>query len=438
MTTRILLNKKIHILLDWGGYSFSNLGDIAMLQVAIKRIERTYPHSEIYIFTDCERDLNFFCPNSKAVSPTWRDNWLNEKLIPIPYRIIPPRYRDTYKKKCEEFKFSRPGLSTGLLAFSSLFSNPRRFMEFIHFYKLMRSIECVITCGGGFITDSFASHADNVLETLFLAHRMGKPTAMFGQGLGPITRKSLLENTKRTLPRLNALGIRENLISKQIASINLVSGDKLFVTGDDAIEIALNKTGPPEEGCFGLNFRQAAYAGDIKHVFSIIGNIITSIAQSENRKVIPVPIHIGDEYRDLRIIAENCSIDAEEFKLAKNISTPDMLVKQIQRCSIVISGSYHAAVFALAQGIPVIALAASDYYLAKFEGLKEQFKVGCEIINLVSDQFPEQLEQTVKSSLKIPRQSKDQLVKAAKMQTKFSQAAWRKFLEGSLLFEKSQ
>jgi hypothetical protein len=57
---------------------------------------------------------------------------------------------------------------------------------------------------------------------------------------------------------------------------------------------------------------------------------------------------------------------------------------------------------------------------------------------LVSDQFPEQLEQTVKSSLKIPRQSKDQLVKAAKMQTKFSQAAWRKFLEGSLLFEKSQ
>ena len=40
---------------------------------------------------------------------------------------------------------------------------------------------------------------------------------------------------------------------------------------------------------------------------------------------------------------------------------------------MVVTGSYHAAVFALAQGIPAIGLTSSSYYDAKFYGLRDQF-----------------------------------------------------------------
>jgi hypothetical protein len=39
-------------------------------------------------------------------------------------------------------------------------------------------------------------------------------------------------------------------------------------------------------------------------------------------------------------------------------------------------------VFALAQGIPVVALAASRYYLDKMHGLADQFGQGCEVVPL--------------------------------------------------------
>jgi polysaccharide pyruvyl transferase WcaK-like protein len=49
---------------------------------------------------------------------------------------------------------------------------------------------------------------------------------------------------------------------------------------------------------------------------------------------------------------------------------------------VVVAGSYHAAVFALSQGIPVVALVKSPYYVNKMVGLGDQFGAGCEIVRL--------------------------------------------------------
>jgi colanic acid/amylovoran biosynthesis protein len=45
-----------------------------------------------------------------------------------------------------------------------------------------------------------------------------------------------------------------------------------------------------------------------------------------------------------------------------------------------VTGSYHAAVFAVAQGTPVVAIAASPYYAVKFLGLADLFGPGCTVV----------------------------------------------------------
>jgi polysaccharide pyruvyl transferase WcaK-like protein len=49
---------------------------------------------------------------------------------------------------------------------------------------------------------------------------------------------------------------------------------------------------------------------------------------------------------------------------------------------VVVTGAYHAAVFALAQGVPAVVLAANEDYFEKFRGLANQFDVGCRIVSL--------------------------------------------------------
>ena len=77
---------------------------------------------------------------------------------------------------------------------------------------------------------------------------------------------------------------------------------------------------------------------------------------------------------------------------ADEVVTPLGVVEHISRCRAVVTGSYHAAVFALAQGIPAVGLTGSAYYDAKFAGLADQFGgSGLWIVRLDQDELPARL-----------------------------------------------
>ena len=65
-------------------------------------------------------------------------------------------------------------------------------------------------------------------------------------------------------------------------------------------------------------------------------------------------------------------------------STIDDVLTAIADCRVVVTGSYHAAVFALSMGVPAVGLAASRYYVDKFKGLADQFGPGCEVVRTVT------------------------------------------------------
>jgi colanic acid/amylovoran biosynthesis protein len=73
------------------------------------------------------------------------------------------------------------------------------------------------------------------------------------------------------------------------------------------------------------------------------------------------------------------------------LDTPLKVIQQAGRCRVVVTGAYHAAVFALAQGIPVVALANAPYYVSKFLGLEDQFGLGCETVFLSDPNLLEKL-----------------------------------------------
>ena len=68
------------------------------------------------------------------------------------------------------------------------------------------------------------------------------------------------------------------------------------------------------------------------------------------------------------------------------------------RCRVLVTGAYHAAVFALSQGIPVVALTSSAYYDDKFLGLADMFGTGLELVRLDSDDLGERLPAAVRSA----------------------------------------
>jgi colanic acid/amylovoran biosynthesis protein len=64
----------------------------------------------------------------------------------------------------------------------------------------------------------------------------------------------------------------------------------------------------------------------------------------------------------------------------------------------VVTSAYHAAVFALAQGIPAVCLAANVNYAQKFRGLADQFGDGCEVLSVNNSQFTERLSDAIEQA----------------------------------------
>ena len=54
---------------------------------------------------------------------------------------------------------------------------------------------------------------------------------------------------------------------------------------------------------------------------------------------------------------------------------PEALAAAAAGCRAIVTGSYHAAVFSLALGVPAVCLTKSPYYHAKFGGLPALFPV---------------------------------------------------------------
>ena len=90
-------------------------------------------------------------------------------------------------------------------------------------------------------------------------------------------------------------------------------------------------------------------------------------------------------------------------------------------------GSYHGAVFALAQGIPVVALSASRYYDAKLQGLADLFPGGCIVLSMDAPDLAERLAAAVAAAWDSADERRPALLAAAEQQIAASQRAYERF-----------
>jgi colanic acid/amylovoran biosynthesis protein len=106
--------------------------------------------------------------------------------------------------------------------------------------------------------------------------------------------------------------------------------------------------------------------------------------------------------------------------------TPAELVRRVGRCRVVVTGTYHGAVFALAQGIPAVGLAQSEMYFDKFRGLAAQFGDGCQIVRLDDTQFPQRTAEAIKELWLSAESLRPQLLASSARQIELGRSAYQR------------
>jgi polysaccharide pyruvyl transferase WcaK-like protein len=403
----------VKILVDHGGYDLLNLGDVAMLQGCAARLRQQWPDAEIKVIAHAPGRLEQYCPGTAPIGRTFADS---------PYVQVLPRKVRLGSEQL--WRIAGPPLCSRMGRDSRRDGSPRTAIDAV------RWADVVVAAGGGYLTDTWWWHAAGVLSLLDFAQRLGKPTAMFGQGIGPLRSRAVRAMASRVLPGLAAIGLREEVTSLGLALSCGARRGVIWVTGDESIEI-IPDTAPADASALGFNIRAADYSGVGRETAADIGKYVVAAAHEVGAPIVGLPVSRYATTSDRDAIGECLEHGHAGIDVAlPDLSSPAELISASASCRAVVTGSYHAAVFALVQGVPAVCLSKSRYYDAKFAGLNALFPEVCKVVSLTDHDAARSFRQAVLRAWELPAGARFAARQAAASQRASARSAYEAFRLG--------
>ncbi len=365
-----------------GSYELDNLGDRAMLEVLIDRLREHHPGLRISVFARSAERVRSLDRAVEQLPVEQKREWALIRALYLRMRRVTPSVDSFIRTK-------QPHLYEAILR-----TKARALVN----SEALANTDMLIVSGGGFITDVFPGQAWPVLERMAAAIRQNVPFALVGQGIGPLRDSALLRKAREVLPHAKLIAVRETLYSLPLLLELGVARNLIVATGDDAIEPAYELRSETQGTMIGVNFRVADYAGITQWDVDSLRGPMRGASKKLGAELISLPVCTVDSVEsssDAEVVSHLVDPgDATD----EAPQTPAALIERIRKCRVVETGSDHAAVIALAQGIPAICVFNTEYYGNKFRGLAEEFGDGCVLVEKSQPDFVAVLMSAIENS----------------------------------------
>jgi len=421
-----------HIIIDTGlgkGIEeYGNMGDVSMLQVAVERLHKLFPTACIEVLTDSAENLARFCPAARPLDNRGRALWLANGVLLGRYTNFAPRwfvdllvrFKTTIRSQC-------PKLLKAIVVWRLKHRNRPTDAEAVTaFAHALQNADLLLICGAGGFYDGCQAWNLDMLDLLEAAIQRNLPSVMLGQGFGPVSDPLVLKRAAKVLPLVNFITLRGGRGSPAILRSLGVPESKVQTTGDEALELAYEARSEERGQGVGINLRFAGSASTDDDDIESIRPVLQDFARQHRISLIPLPIAMHGHSRDDLTIKQLLIGFDEQSDGGKTLDSPLKVIKQVALCRVVVTGAYHAAVFALAQGIPVVGLAKSAYFSSKFLGLEDQFGEGCQTIILNVPALPERLHSGIERAWQNADTLREPLQAAALRQIELSRRSYER------------
>ncbi|RJO75598.1 polysaccharide pyruvyl transferase family protein [Nocardia panacis] len=402
------------ILIENSEYWLRNYGDLAMLEVTVRRVRRRWPDARIGIMTESPALVAAYFPDTVGITVGGRDPW--GRCGPVrrvaaalgPTVVGPPvlawlRTRAWLLPRAIRLRDMARGLVSSSKAVAEVNnSTDESVSDFERRHPgaalAARTAALVVALGGGYLTDSDIPQAGRAFGLLEYAAGAGVPTALVGQGIGPLRDADLRGRASRALTKAGVIGLRERRRGPALLDSLGVAPEIVAVTGDDAIELAQEARKDLCGTAIGVCLRIARYAPVARVAQDRVGAAVRAAASEFGTHLIPLIIAETPGSPDRRTTVPLVRGSANAAAPLGRFVRPAEVAAQVADCRILVTGAYHLAVFALTQGIPVVGLTSTEYYDDKFLGLAEMFGGGVDLVHLDDAELAERLSAAIRTA----------------------------------------
>lgn len=441
----------MRILVDICVFDLRNKGNIAMLQTAVKRIREYWPNASVEILTVGPLLLKYYFPDCVPVNPYGQQNSLSWNALQKNFHLISaPIWRRTFELRDSVRQFRSGWAMKQTNRGFNVTSNQAILIQKQELAKttntmgvssdapdvlsteFMNEIDLFIAVGGHYLSDPVKNSALQTLERLEQASRRGIPTALVGQGMGPFEDQELLKKTKDVLPKVDLILVREKNFAPHFLESIGVSKNRILLTGDDAVEMAYQaRSDLINRSNIGIGIRVASSSEvSIDHL-QVIKPVLDMATTKYHAKFTPLPISdsVYESETDEKAIQKLLAGHLSKNWHVRPYHFPIDIINLVSECRIVVTGAFHPAVFALAQGIPAVCLAKSAHYFNKLSGLADIFEKGCQVIMLDDKRVKEKLEGAIDYAWVHAEELRPQLLESARCQIEWGHAGYHRIFE---------
>ncbi|WP_082031917.1 polysaccharide pyruvyl transferase family protein [Nocardia vulneris] len=402
----------IRVLVENGEYALRNRGDLAMMAITVRRLRERWPDARIGMLTDQPRVLRALLPEAEPVCAASGGRWARSGFASEVGRATGTKFTgpaalhwraasDVPKERLRRLRAAAmPMIRRGDALAPDLEAAQRP--------AALADASLVIAQGGGYLTDVDRYQAHRALDLLEQAAALGIPTVMLGQGIGPMRDAALLKHAGAVLPGVDVIALREGRRGPGLLADLGVAPGRILVTGDDAVEFGygLRRAGLGTD--LGVCLRVADYSRVGDAARAVLTTVLRSCATEFDAALAPLIVSEYDSEDRRATLPLLTGADRVRPPVRRSGTATDV-VRQVAGCRVLVTSTYHLAVFALSQGIPAVALSASQYYDDKFHGLAGMFGTGLRIVRLDDSALKQQLTDGVRELWRAAPELRDRL-----------------------------
>jgi len=233
--------------------------------------------------------------------------------------------------------------------------------NFFEIYMAIKSCDLFISGGGGLLQDVTSEKSIRYyLGLIYIAVRLKKKVMVYGQGIGPITKKANRALTRSILNRVNAITVRDYQSLEDLKGIG-VNRPPIYMTSDPVVTLK-----PPDGGrgteileklgvqkgrpVVGFSVRDWKRAEGFNE---IIARTADNLIEELGFQVVFIPFHYGE---DNKCIMKIKSIMRNDAYSVDGRHTPGEVLDIIGRTDLMVGVRLHSLIFSAIQGVPLVGI----------------------------------------------------------------------------------
>lgn len=231
--------------------------------------------------------------------------------------------------------------------------------------RALREADGLISGGGSLLQDATSAKTiPYYLAVLKIAQWLGKPTFIYSQGIGPVSRPMFYGWIRSVFQRCAYVSVRDTESAELLGKMRLPR-ERITVVPDPVMGLPLRGTGTDDGGApdlapdglvrtVGVSVR--FWNEDRSELEALSRSLQVLLAADANVRLRFLPFHLPSDEVASQFVIDRLGDHGSRVEMVGGIAHPQDMLAQVAECDLLIGMRLHSLIYAASQFVPMVGI----------------------------------------------------------------------------------